>query len=285
MFAGVTAPILVVAALLVVFVMGGGGGDDLSGPQPPRSDVAGVCVNATPVAGAASDCASTVSPTGLAVSTATPVPPTPTPAPRTYIVRAGDSLSVICAAEAPQMSLDVCVDAIVDLSDLGGPDEIAEGQSLRLPPVASTPIGTTSTTSDRGASAATPTPSAVEPEPTEEVASEPEATEEPTEEPQPTPYASLVALGPSDADDDEETLEPEPTTEVTDTEEGTTPTDEELAASRGVEYTVQAGDSLLGICVDQVPDMPEDECIEFIVLLNDLGGPDEITAGQVLILP
>ena len=280
MFLGVTAPLLLVLAFLVMFMARGNGGDDSSAPQPPRADVAGVCLNATPGSIGAPDCETTGAPTALIVQTATPVPPTPTPAPRSYTVQAGDTLSLICATEAPAMSQDACVDAIVSLSNLGGPDAIAEGQTLRLPPAASTPAPPTSSASTRRTPTATPPPVQEESAATPEVVFEPEPTA--TQEPEPTPYASLVALGPADIARDDEA---EPAAEVAETPEQATPTAEEIETSEGTEYVVEDGDSLLGICVERVPDMPEDECIEFVVLLNALAGPDEITAGQVLILP
>ena len=267
MFLGVTAPILLIAALFVVLTVSSGGDGGGITPQPPRSDVAGVCVNNSTLA-VAGDCATAPAGTNLGVTTRTPVPPTPTPAPRTYTVKAGDTLYSICAAEAPDMSFDSCAGAIVDLSDLDGPDQIAEGQSLRLPAGSGSTSGSASTTpSTRSTPVATPV-------------SEPEPE---VEEPDPTPSASLVALGPVEPVEEADEEEATPDVEESNAEEG--PTEEELDAVEGTEYTVEDGDSVLGICVDQVPDMPEDECIEFVVLLNDLGGPDEVQAGQVLLLP
>ena len=269
MFAGVTAPILLISAFAILLLAGSGGGGGGT-PQPPRSDVAGVCVNMTPAADGNTDCGTTVATSGLVVETATPVPPTATPAPRTYTVRAGDSLFGICTGEAPEMSLDECVGAIVELSDLDGPDEITEGQVLKLPPA----DGTSAASASGAVSRRTPTP--VPAEPTAVVETEPEPTQEPE------PQASLVAIGPQVVED-EEGVPPEE--DATEAPQEATPTDEELAASEGSEYTVEDGDSLLGICASQVPDMDEDECIEFVVLLNDLAGADEVRSGQVLVLP
>ena len=59
---------------------------------------------------------------------------TPTAAPATtYTVRAGDSLSTICASLLPAMDVPSCVAAVVELNRLGGPDQIAAGQALTLP--------------------------------------------------------------------------------------------------------------------------------------------------------
>jgi LysM repeat protein len=272
-FAGVTAPLLIISAFFVVVFYASQGGDD-GGPLPPRSDVAGVCVTST-TGGQECDAAST----GVQVTTPTPVPPTPTPAPRSYTVQAGDTLSRICGNEAPDLSLDACVEAIVDLSDLEGPHEIFEGQTLKLPPGAAGSNGAATSTRRP---APTPTAVVVEPEPT----LEPEPTEEVVAEPEPEatqePQASLVAIGPADVAPDEDEAEAEP--EATEEPEAT-PTAEELAESGGTEYEVEDGDSLLGICVNEVPDMDEEECMDFVVLLNDLDGPDEIRSGQEIILP
>ncbi len=265
-FAGVTAPLLVVAAFIVVVFFANTGGDDGS-PQPPRSDVAGICVTATPGSDALVTCGTTVAPDSLLVSTATPVPPTPTPAPRKYTVKAGDALSLICSNEVPNLEMDACIDAIVKLSGLGGPNEIFEGQVLELPPSSGTSATSTRRTTTTTTTSVAPTATAVIVEPT--------PTEEPVTEAEPTPAASLVAIDPT----------AEPAEEDATTEPETTPTDEDLAATEGTEYTVQSGDSLLGICVAEEPNMNEDDCIEFVVLLNDLDGPDQIYEGQVLVLP
>ncbi len=51
------------------------------------------------------------------------------------------------------------------------------------------------------------------------------------------------------------------------------------------EYTVQPGDSLLAICIDMVPELPSDECVEKIVELNGLADAGQIGIDQVLMLP
>lgn len=58
------------------------------------------------------------------------------------------------------------------------------------------------------------------------------------------------------------------------------------AAAPGLrEYTVQSGDSLTAICIEQVPELPPDECVSAIVDLNGLAGADQIAIDQVLLLP
>ena len=266
MFAGVTAPLLLIAAFVILFIAGCNGGDGLS-PQPPRSDVGGVCVTATPGTGIATNCGTTLEPNGVLVATATPVPPTPTPAPRSYTVQAGDTLSLICAGEVPALSVDICVDQIVSLSHLGGPDEIAVGQTLRLPPSATTSSTPTTSTSNRLQATATSIPA--QPTPTGEAV----ATATTVAEPEPTQRASLVAVGPAAV-----------STVTEDTAaDSTTPDSTEVP--QGTAYVVQAGDSLLGICVDQVPDMDGHDCVEFLVALNHLDGPDQIQEGQTIYLP
>jgi LysM repeat protein len=306
MFLGVTAPILVVFAFLVLVLAGGGDG---SLPQPPRSDVAGVCIDASSGAGTTS-CASrgpAERPDGLTINTATPVPPTPTPAPRTYVVRSGDTLSVICATELPQLRGDACVDLIVEMSGLDGPDAIYEGQALRLPGGAS-PAGTAS---PRRTPVATRTPeSAGEPEPTAVVETEPEptATSEPepdaVTEPEPTATAPaagvLTPVGGDDEDGEQQagdSAEDATQDEAEETPDGalvprlgdidvegaTLPHDFDM--SNAHVYVVEPGESLLSICFDQYPDLPAAECVRIIVALNGLGGADEIFANQGIMLP
>lgn len=74
------------------------------------------------------------------------------------------------------------------------------------------------------------------------------------------------------------TQTPEP--ELTPT---TTPEEEE--SPEPVEYTVQPGDGLYLICLAEVPDMDTDACVIEAVELNNLAGPEQIEAGQVLLLP
>jgi nucleoid-associated protein YgaU len=269
MFLGVTLPILLFGAVFVIFFAGSRGGSGTP-PLPPQSDIAGVCVTGTPDTESAQCHVTPLS--GLLVETATPVPPTPTPKPITYTVQAGDTLSQICAARAPSMATDQCVESIVELNGLDGPSEIFVGQSLQLPAGASSK--TTSTTASSTTRSATPVPSdavpepttVVEAEPTDTPAPEPTATPEPTEEA--APQASLTAIGPAAQDT--------PQSEATPVN---------ASAVKGTEYVVQPGDSLLGICVAEVTDMGAEDCVDYTTLLNDLAGPDEIQVGQVLVLP
>jgi hypothetical protein len=308
MFLGVTAPILVVFAFLVLVLAGGGDG---SKPQPPRSDIAGVCVNGAGVTPCASTEAAT-RPDGLTINTATPVPPTPTPAPRTYVVRSGDTLSAICAAELPELPGDACARLIVEMSGLDGPDAIYEGQALRLPGAAA-PAGTAS---PRGTPVATPTPAAAdEPEPTPVLSTEPEPTAtsepEPAAATDPEPAATapaagvLTPVGGDDEDGDDEDAEdpegngpedatgsePEETPDGAlvpllgdiDVEGATLPHDFDM--SNAHLYVVEPGESILSICFDQYPDLPAAECVRIIVALNGLDGADEIFANQGIMLP
>lgn len=276
-FAGVTAPILIVAGFFVVLFYATQGGDG-SSPLPPRSDVAGVCVTGTP--GATVDAAACDVAAGMAVTTPTPVPPTPTPAPRTYTVQAGDTLSRICGNEAPDMALDDCVGRIIELSDLDGPDDmIFEGQQLTLPP------GSSSASNRRPASSSQTTANAQPTQPASLVAIGP-SNETPADEPADEPETEVIDEPEvvdepetevvEESDEDEAVEDPEPTEE---------PSEDDIDASAGSEYVIESGDSLLGICVNLVPEMAEGECVEFVVLLNGLADSDDIIEGQTIFLP
>ena len=290
MFLGVTAPILLIAALAVLITAGNGGS---SFPQPPRSDVAGVCLDtgdSTPPP-ACQTPGPNAPANGLIIDTATPATPTPTPAPRTYTVQPGDTLFVICASEAPDLPLDTCVAEVVNLSDLGGPDEIVAGQTLLLPGSVPSPAnsarlrtptpapaqqaivesGPATPDENDDAESVTATEAAPDPEPspTDGAGSNPESTPVPEagqEAEAPAPASLVPILSPLDV-----------------SPEATLPPDFDV--SDAWLYVVQPGESILRICFEQVPDLPADECALLVVLLNDLGGPDEIYAHQGLLLP
>ena len=292
MFIGVTAPLLLIFAVgVLVFTGGGDGGSSLT-PQPPRSDVAGACVGSTPGVTGGVCATGTVStaPDSLVVRTATPVPPTATPAPRSYTVQAGDTLSVICASEVSDLDLDACIDAIVDLSGLGGPDEITEGQSLRLPAASkATPAAGTPTTSTRSTTSATPVspaeaPSSTsdvvfEPESSDEETTEAEATEVPAEETESGPTASLVALDEPE-DDDEPVAEPT----LTPTPEIIPEIPSWYSRENATLYTVQPGDTLITICIEQAPDLSVSDCVHLTMDLNDMDDP-EVYAYEGILIP
>lgn len=286
MFLGVTAPILLIAAFVILVSAGDG---DL--PMPPRTDIAGVCLHATPSAGdaacAGSDAANASG--ALLIDTATPVPATPTPPPRNYTVQPGDALSVICAAEAPDMEVETCIAETVSLSELGGPDEIVAGQTIRLPGTA------TSGASDSPRPTPTPAPELTQ-EPDEESIQEPEEEAEPAVE---APEAADGEGEPEEVaveDAPETDGDPEPGPETTPAAslvpmlqpldvDPEAPLPEDYDIDDAWLYVVQPGESILGICGEQVPDMPADECARYVVVLNELDGPDEIYAHQGLLLP
>jgi LysM repeat protein len=120
-------PLWIVAVLLGAYlVFGRGGGDD--GPA--------VVFSATEVVPTFTPTVST--PTAIVPPTAavepsptTPSEPTATPEPATYTVQAGDTLTLICNAERP--NVPDCVEQVVTLNALAGADQIAVGQELQLP--------------------------------------------------------------------------------------------------------------------------------------------------------
>ena len=116
-------PFWIAAALLAAYVLFGRGGD---GGQEPRLLFSQTTLPVTPTL------APPTPTTPPSPSPTTPPTATATPVPVTYTVQAGDSLTSICASELPQ--LPDCVQAVVTLNKLAGPDVIAVGQVLQLPP-------------------------------------------------------------------------------------------------------------------------------------------------------
>jgi micrococcal nuclease len=95
--------------------------------------------------------------TAVAAATGTTAPRKPTatppaPAASSYVVKSGDSLGAICAAQVTAMSSAECIASIVSANRLTGPDQLAVGQSLVLP------AGTPGTSSTAPTAAPTPQP-------------------------------------------------------------------------------------------------------------------------------
>jgi LysM repeat protein len=90
----------------------------------------------TAPAATATPAAPTASPTTEAVALVTDVPETETPAPRTYTVRAGETLSEIAAR------LGVSVDALAAANGITNPALIAVGQVLIIPGAPTTTVAT-----------------------------------------------------------------------------------------------------------------------------------------------
>ena len=130
------------AALLVITLAAAGGAAWLRWGAPPPAVVEPIAAQATPAATTVpTDPAPLPSPTATltpaatataaaATSTATP---TTTPAITEYTVQPGDTLGAIAAR------FDLSVEELADYNDLANPDQIAEGQVLRLPPADGAP--------------------------------------------------------------------------------------------------------------------------------------------------
>jgi LysM domain-containing protein len=260
MFLGVTVPVLLLSVFGLLITANTGG----SLPQPPRAEIGGGCPEATPQPGETRACETPGTTQGRVVATATPVPDKPTPAWRTYAVQAGDTLSVICANEVPDLSSDACIEEIVSLSELDGPNDLSVGQELRLPPLASA-----------SPSSAAPAPSRT-PASRGAVAEETPATEDESA------GGSGAAANASDAEEGgaDDNAESEASDAASDV---SLPADFDVNDARL--YVVQDGDSLLTICSGQVSGLTTEECMQIVVLLNDLEGTDEIFASQELLLP
>lgn len=128
-------PFWIAAILLGLYVaFGRGSGDE----QEPRVVFSVTQTTAAPTQ--TPPAAATIQPTLPPSPTAAP---TQTPAPVTYTVQTGESLTSICASELPD--LPDCVEAIVTLNGLAGPDVIAVGQVLELPSASAPGGGVTAT--------------------------------------------------------------------------------------------------------------------------------------------
>jgi hypothetical protein len=143
---GYAVPILVFV-LVVNTIQGDGGLPDGYG------SVANLPTRSAEVAGAASTPEATTQAQNPPATT-----PTVTKSQLTYVVKSGDSLGAICSAQVPSMPIDACVEAIVELNRLGGPDKLSVGQSLSLPAAGGTTSATTLPASAGAASAETPRP-------------------------------------------------------------------------------------------------------------------------------
>jgi LysM repeat protein len=121
-------PLWFVAIALSAYLLFGRGGGDDSGP-----DIVFATTQVVPTFTSTVAAPTAIVPT-VAVQpspTATNEPPTPTPEPATYTVQAGDTLTLICNAQRP--NVPDCVEQIVTLNNLAGANQIAVGQDLQLP--------------------------------------------------------------------------------------------------------------------------------------------------------
>jgi hypothetical protein len=183
---------LVLAGMLLPVLVFACGGSSDSDNRPP----AGASTTASPRAGA--------SPVAQA-ATSTVVPPTATPA--IHTVTSGESLGAICAARLPGLSVNACVEAIVEINNLSGANEIGVGQTLSLPtpvPTATPPEGSAQANVPTPANAATAaaftataaviTPAAQVTSPPTAAAANPTSTQSAA---QPTASASTATLVPT----------------------------------------------------------------------------------------
>ena len=110
--------------------------------------------------------------------------------------------------------------------------------------------------------------SEVTPEPTQESA--PEVTPEPTQE-------STPEVTPESTQESVPEVMPESTQEST-----PEPAPESTPTPAPVSYTIQKGDTLIGICMSRYG---SDERVAEICALNSIINPDDIKIGQKILLP
>jgi LysM repeat protein len=158
--AGIGGPILVLF-LFYQLVSGGSDPVELAINTPVASASQAVTVEqASATAPAANgSAAQTTTPGTAASTTGTPranTTPQATVAPGgTYVVKSGDTLGAICSANVPSMSINACVDAIVQLNSLANAADLQIDQRLTLP--GGTPgAGTTPARTTTPAAATTP---------------------------------------------------------------------------------------------------------------------------------
>lgn len=100
--------------------------------EPADDDIRGAVTETQPSSTVAASSATRQATTTLATSTTTQ--PTSTPSARaSYVVKSGDTLGAICSAQVPSMSIPDCVEQIVSINKMAGPDQLSLGQSLALP--------------------------------------------------------------------------------------------------------------------------------------------------------
>jgi LysM repeat protein len=141
------------AVPIIVFVLVANTIQGDGGLPAGYSSVANLPTRSAEVAGTAS------TPEGTALAQNPPATTTVTKSQLTYVVKSGDSLGAICSAQVPSMPIDACVEAIVELNKLGGPDKLSVGQTLSLPAAGGTTSATTLPAPTGAASAETPRPS------------------------------------------------------------------------------------------------------------------------------
>jgi LysM repeat protein len=136
---GIGGPILV----LVIFyqLVNGGGSEPLEVVTSSPTSSAGQAVvveqaSTTPSSNTTRPAGSTTPGTAVAATQTPKVSTTPqaTIAPGgTYTVKSGDTLGAICSANVPSMSINACVDAIVQLNGLTSAASLQIDQHLTLP--------------------------------------------------------------------------------------------------------------------------------------------------------
>ncbi len=110
---GIGGPVAVVL-VIAVFVFGSGS------ETPDTTDVASTVPTSTV-------------PSVVQQDPTAPPGPVATAEPREHTIQSGESLSVICTEQVPELDLDACIDEIVALNGLADPGQIAAGDVLQLP--------------------------------------------------------------------------------------------------------------------------------------------------------
>ncbi|HEU0072400.1 MAG TPA: LysM domain-containing protein [Dehalococcoidia bacterium] len=125
---------LLIGTILAVWLLIQPPGGESNAPQT------GTIITPTPEASveATPGLDATLIPGGSPVAGGTPAPgtspgPTTSGGTGTYIVEPGDTLSSICAAVAPSLDAEECVDEIVATNDLADASTISVGQELVVP--------------------------------------------------------------------------------------------------------------------------------------------------------
>lgn len=79
------------------------------------------------------------------------------------------------------------------------------------------------------------------------------------------------------------TITPPPTIAPTNTPAAPTATPTPTPPPEPPTYTIQPGDNLSAICASEAPDVPD--CLDAIIELNGLDSPDDIQAGETILIP
>jgi nucleoid-associated protein YgaU len=141
LYRGSLLALLIGTALAVYLILQPPGGETTAFTPVAISPTAGAAGNQTPQAQPTARPAGTPATPGAGTTPGAGATPgaggagtaTPPAGTGTHTVQSGDSLSGICGARPANMSLQECVDRVVQLNNLSSPNDLRIGQTLTVP--------------------------------------------------------------------------------------------------------------------------------------------------------